>query len=380
MITSQAFSIGNFRSPLVRAWVERGAEVLAFAPDFDATTRETVTRLGARPVDFDLARASIDPLSDLISTLKLRRLLLEHHVDLTFCYFIKPVIFGGVAARLARVTQRFSMIEGAGYVFSDDRSGRRSWGKALLRRLVTSLYRCGLSQTSGVFFLNTEDLQLFCTQCWVPPDRADLIGPIGVEMECYSPTPAPTEPPTFLLAARLLEHKGVRDFVEASAVLRRRYPGVRCVLLGSPDVNPASVPEVDLVRWVSEGVVEWQPHVDDVRPWLQQASVLVLPSWYREGVPRSIQEAMAMGRAVITTDMPGCRDTVVDGESGLLIPPRDVGALVKAMERFVSAPTLIHDMGLAARRRAEACFDAAQTTERIISAMELALTSSPSQT
>jgi glycosyltransferase involved in cell wall biosynthesis len=143
------------------------------------------------------------------------------------------------------------------------------------------------------------------------------------------------------------------------------------MLLGSPDLNPGSVSEQQLRNWQAEGVVEWQPHVSDVRPWFAETSVFVLPSWYREGVPRGIQEAMAMGRPIVTTDMPGCRDTVEPGVNGFLVPPHDVDALVAALVRFIEAPNLIREMGQASRVRAEALFDVRRTNRLVLDRMGL---------
>jgi len=371
LITSQAFSIINFRAPLIRDWTARGAEVFAFAPDFDDYTLNALDNLCVKAIQTPFSRAGLNPLSDIHGLLSLTRSLKEQGIDITFSYFVKPVIYGGLAARVAGTAHNFAMIEGAGYIFSNDRDGSVSVRKAILRKLVSMLYRIGLSKTDAVFFLNRDDIDLFTSRQMVNPLKATLIGGIGVQLSDYKVSPPPCAPITFLLAARLLEHKGVREFAEAARKLNRQHPTVRCVILGSPDLNPASVPESDLRAWHKEGIIHWQEHVPDVRSWLQEASVFVLPSWYREGVPRSIQEAMATGRAIITTDMPGCRDTIVDGESGFLVRPRSVSSLHAAMEAFLRHPTLITRMGMAARRRAEELFDARRANQLIIKRMEL---------
>lgn len=371
LITSQAFSIGNFRGPLVREWVQRGLQVYAFAPDYDDRTRSTVTELGAEPVDIPLARASLNPFADVRGTCSLAVLLRRYRIEISFSYFIKPVIFGGIAARLAGVPHSFAMIEGAGYVFSEHRNA--GFSKTLLKRGVAALYRSGLLKADAAFFLNRDDVALFQSFGAIEQRQVELVGGIGVELDRFTPSEMPMRPFTFLLAARLLEHKGVREFVAAAKRLNAEFPGTRCVVLGSPDLNPASVPESDLQSWHRKGVIEWQPHVDDVRPWMHRASVFVLPSWYREGVPRSIQEAMAIGRPIITTDMPGCRDTIVDEESGLLVQPRDIESLYAAMKRLASEPETARRMGRAARSRAVKYFDARRANGLIVSRMEAAL-------
>lgn len=369
LITSQAYSLVNFRGPLIRAWVARGLHVCALAPDYDDATRSAVAALGAEPVDFRLDRAGLDAVSDLSDLVALTRLLRRLSLDASFAYFIKPATYGTLAARLAGVSRRFVMIEGAGYVFADDAA--RSLRRRLLRGLVTVLYRAALRGAERVFFLNRDDVDLFVGARMAIPAQAVELPGIGVDLAHFAPSSPPDGAPVFVLVARMLAHKGVREFVEAGRRVRAQHPQVRFVLLGSPDANPASIPEAELRAWHEQGVVEWQPFVEDVRPWLAAASVLVLPSWYREGVPRSIQEAMAAGRAVITTDTPGCRDTVLPGETGLLVPPRDGEALVAALTRFVEEAGLAARMGAAARTRAEARYDVHAINARILAAMGL---------
>ena len=370
LITSQAFSLHNFRASLIREWIALGIHVVALAPDYDAVSRRAVTELGAEPVDFRMDRASIRPLHDARDLLALARLLRGLRLDATLAYFIKPVIYGSLAARLAGIGHRFAMVEGAGYVFSE--SGEAAPRSARwLRGAVTLMYRIALRGADTVFFLNADDVELFLEQGMAEPGQAVLLGGIGVELDHFAPAAPVLAPVTFLLAARLLAHKGVYEFVEAARRIRGQHPGVSFLLLGSPDLNPASVSVRQLKDWHAEGVVEWQAHVSDVRPWLAQASVFVLPSWYREGVPRGIQEAMAMGRPVVTTDMPGCRDTVEQGVNGFLVPPRDTGALVSALNRFVSEPELVVDMGRASRERAEALFDVRRANRLVLHSMGL---------
>lgn len=370
VISSQAFSLHNFRGPLLRDWARRGHQVFALAPDFDDESRRAVIALGAVPVDCQLDRAAMRPLHDAIDLIRLVGVLRRLRLDHTLAYFIKPVIYGTLAARLAGVAQRYAMVEGAGYVFSEQ-GGSESLRRKLLRGAITALYRVGLRWANAVFFLNRDDIEMFVERRMVRREQAVLMGGIGVELEHFALATSVTEPVTFVLAARLLAHKGVREYVEAARRIRAMHPQTHFLLLGSPDLNPGSIDAATLAGWHAEGVVEWHPHVADVRPWLARASVFVLPSWYREGVPRSIQEAMAMGRAIVTTDMPGCRDTVEEGVTGLLVQPRDVDALVAALLRFVESPELIATMGSAARARAERLFDVRRANKVISRVMGL---------
>lgn len=364
LITSQAFSLPNFRGTFIRELVAHGVQVYALAPDYDARTRSAVRELGAEPVDFDLERAGLSPVRDVLALVKMAFLIKRLGLDAVISYFIKPVIYGTLAARMARVPHRYCLIEGAGYVFSEERL--HSNKKRLLRSVVSQLYRTSLRHAEKVFFLNPDDVALFREFRMVEESKAIMLGAIGVDLHEMAMAPPIIAPIVFILVARLLKEKGIYDYVAAAKQIKARYPGARFLLVGGVDFNPASLTEDEVRSWVGEGVIEWAGRVSDVRPWLARASVFVLPSYYREGVPRSTQEAMAMGRPVITTDSPGCRETVITGRNGFLVPPRSSDALVAAMLRFIEEPELIVSMGQESRRMAEERFDARRVNRRLL--------------
>ena len=354
LITSQAFSVSNFRGPLITALVAQGVEVFAIAPDFDEQTRASVRLLGAVPVDCYLSRTGMNPLRDIFSVLRLMVLLRRLKVEVSLAYFIKPVIFGNLAAFFVRVPQRFCMIEGLGYVFTPP-GGHEPFTRKILRMLVSLLYKLSLKHAHRVFLLNQDDIAEMLNRGLVRHAQVVKLNGIGVDLTQWMLTPAVSQPITFLLAARLLREKGIVEYAEAARIVKSKYPDTRFILLGSVDPNPGSLNAEEVSKWVTERLLEWPGHVP-VKSWMTQASVYVLPS-YREGVPRSTQEAMAMGRAVITTDAPGCRETVVDGLNGFLVPVRDSVALAEAMMRFIKQPALIETMGKASRMLAEERFD-----------------------
>jgi len=366
IISSQAFSVINFRGPLIGEMVRRQVTVYALAPDYDEASRARVRALGAVPVDSAMARAGMNPLRDLADMLRLARLLRGLRLDATFSYFIKPVIYGTLAARLAGVPDRTVMIEGAGYVFCEP--GTPSAKRRVLRAVVVRLYALALSQARRVFMLNRDDRALFTGLGMVDGAKVTLIDGIGLDLAQFPPAPPVATPVCFLLVARLLREKGVNEYIAAARAVKRRHPGVRFLLLGDVDQNPGSVSVAEVEAWVAEGLVEWPGHVSSVAPWIAQASVFVLPSW-GEGLPRSTQEAMAMGRAVITTDVPGCRETVIDGVNGFMVPVRDSAALEQAMLRFVAEPDLIAAMGAHSRRIAEQRYDVHQINDTILKGM-----------
>jgi glycosyltransferase involved in cell wall biosynthesis len=268
---------------------------------------------------------------------------------------VKPVIYGSLAAFVAGVPRRFAMVAGLGYVYTPEDSKPRL-ARRLLSSVVTRLYRVALRTCHLAFFQNEDDVAHFIEAGMIDPAKVRRINGSGVDLEHFAPVPPVTTPVTFLLAARLLKEKGIFEFVDAARAIRRSNADVRFVVLGEVDVNPGSLTRSQLESWVSEGVIEWPGQVDDVRPWIAESSVYVLPS-YREGLPRSSQEAMAMGRPIITTDTAGCRETVVEGVNGYLVPLRDSGALAAAMQRFVDNPAAIESMGRESRRLAEERFD-----------------------
>lgn len=367
IIGNQAFSLINFRSPLIMEMVAEGCEVLALAPDYDEATRAKVRKLGAEPVDFSLSRTGMNPARDMADMMRLAFLLLRLKPDITLGYAIKPVIYGTLAAWIARVPQRFALIPGLGYAFTPS-SSSESLKRQSLREMVLLLYRVALRLADKVFFQNDDDRSLFIKGGVVLAEKSTRVNGTGVVLDQWQPAPPITKPMTFLLAARLLREKGIVEFVEAARHVKIRHSEVRFILLGGLDTNPGGLSRSEVDAWVEEGIVEWPGHVPDVRPWMAETSVYVLPS-YREGVPRSTQEAMAMARPVITTDAPGCRETVIEGENGFLVPVRDPKSLASAMERFVLQPELIERMGQASRRIAEERFDVRKVNRVILKEM-----------
>jgi len=226
------------------------------------------------------------------------------------------------------------------------------------------LYRAGYFCAHKAIFLNPDDRDELLAAGTLRKEKAFLLGGIGVELEHWRLLPSPIEPVTFLLVARLLREKGIEDYASAACIVKQRYPNARFVLLGGLDDNPGALTEADVRAWVAEGILEWHGHVP-VQPWMELASVYVLPS-YREGVPVSTQEAMAAGRAVITTDVPGCRQTVVENVNGFLVPPRCPQALAEAMFRFIERPDLIKSMGKSSLLMAQEQFDVQKVNARLM--------------
>jgi glycosyltransferase involved in cell wall biosynthesis len=369
LISSAALSLILFRSEFMRRMADRGFRVIALAPDFDPSSRGKIASFGAEAVDMSLDRTGQSPLRDIGDLVGLTRLLRRLSPDAVLGYFIKPVIYGSLAAWLAGVPHRYGMIAGLGYVFTPD-GLRETWKRKAVRAAVKSLYRLSLSLCERAIFLNADDRRQFLSSRLVDESKTVLVPGEGVDLDHFTPAPPVTAPLRFLLIARLLREKGLVEFAEAARIVRARHPQAEFHLLGPPDPNPGGLSLTLVEAWVREGVLSWTPEAEDVRPAIAACSVYVLPS-YREGKPRSTLEAMAMARPIITTDVPGCRDTVVDGENGFMVPVRDARALAEAMMRFVDEPELIPVMGAQSRRIAEREFGVRKVNDMIIDALDL---------
>jgi glycosyltransferase involved in cell wall biosynthesis len=357
-----------FRGPLLAAMVARGHRVTTMAAD---GTSEIRTQLAALGVDYEevaLERAGTRALADLATVASLRRRLRELAPDVLFAYTIKPVVYGHLAARFAGVPRRFAMVTGLGYAFlGQDRLRRR-----ILRRVASALYRGALAGADGLFVQNPDDERDLRAAGALPSGLPiTQVRGSGVDVDHYAVAPLPPAPPlVFLYIGRLIREKGFGEFVEMARRVRASHPGVRFRAIGWIDPNPASVGRGELDRWIADGVIDYGGVVADVRPELARAHVLVLPS-YREGTPRSVLEAMSMGRPVITTDVPGCRETIVDGEHGFLVPARDPDALVRAAAALIAEPRRIGVLGARARARVEELYDARKVASRMLDVMGL---------
>lgn len=345
-------SIINFREPLIDKLLSNGFKVHVAAPGL--TSHEAVNQKlldkGVQTYDVPLCRTKKNPFSDIRTLLHLIYLMYVVRPDYVMCYTIKPVIYGMLAAKVARVPNRYALITGLGYAFQGDGA------RGMLKSLVQKLYALSLRNASKVFFQNPDDELLFRTlNILSKAVPSFVVNGSGVDTAEYKKTPLP-KTLRLLLIARLLGDKGVREYVSAARIIAKQHPDVVFSLVGWLDDSPDSISQQELDDWVEEGIIDYQGRLDDVRPAISQAGVYVLPS-YREGTPRTVLEAMAMGRAIITTDAPGCRETVVDGENGILVSVKSISGLVKAINRFIMDPGLVPRMGNRSRQVAEDKYD-----------------------
>ncbi len=353
----------NFRRSLAVAAREAGFEVLLLSPLGEFGARFAALGLRWQPLAMD--RRSLNPLRELGVLWRLVRLLRRERPALVHGFTIKCAVYGALAARLARVPARINAVAGMGYVFSS-----RDLTARLLRVPVRLSLRAALGgRHTRLILQNPDDVALFEHARLVDAAHVRLIPGSGVDCQRFRRHRASHRsdaPPRVLLAARLLWDKGIAEYVEAARILRARGVAATFLLAGTPDAgNPAAVPVETVRGWVRDGLIEWPGHVDDMAALFASVDVDVLPS-YREGLPKSLIEAAACGLPLVTCDVPGCREVVTDGVEGLLVPPRDAGALATAIARLLEDPDLRERMGQAARAKALADFDERLVIERTL--------------
>lgn len=337
---------------LAEAAARRGWEV-AVATRINAPEHaEAIAAAGLRLVPLAINRRSLNPLRELGAVGELARLYRRERPDLIHHVALKPVLYGSLAAKRAGVPRWLNGLPGLGYVYASDEPKAR-----LLRPLIGGLFRLLLDdRRSRVLLQNHDDAKFFASGI-VTPERVHCVRGVGVDTVRYAPVPEPPGPPLAVLAARMLWDKGVAELVDAARLLRQRNVALRIALVGGPDPgNPRSVPEDVLRRWQADGLVEWWGQRTDMPEVWRQAAIAVLPTTYREGLPTVLLEAAATGRPLVATDMPGCREVVRPGETGLLVPPGDAVALADALERLATDAALRARLGAAARQAAETEF------------------------
>ncbi len=370
IIGTTAHSILGFRIDLIKSLIAKGHEVYAFAQDYQESSKQTVEALGAIAVQYRFNRTGLNPFVDLVNTYKLVKQLKFYGIEQTFCYFTKPVIFGTLAAVLAGVKRRYAMLEGLGFTFTPQAEGIPFKTK-LLKRVQVFLYQCTLPYLNRLILLNNDDKVDLIDHYKINIKNITVLGPIGLNLADYSYSKAPIDSVSFLFIGRLLKEKGIFEYVNAAKLVKVKYPTAQFIILGSIDTeNPGGLSQYQLDKLIDEQVVNWPGFVTDIAQWLQETSIFVLPS-YREGFPRSTQEAMAIGRAVITTDVPGCRETVQEGVNGFLVAPYSAEVLADKMCYFIEHPEKIIEMGNNSYQIAQQNFDAAKVNERLIELLEL---------
>lgn len=362
LVANTSWYLYNFRLNLMRALRKEGHEVFAVSPTDDYSARFAQEQVAH--IHWPLSPARRNPLQELSSVIALRARLNRYGIQAVLSYTPKGNIYSGLAS-LGSDRRLLPNISGLGRVFTN---------AGLLPKLVRRLYRVALGKASLVFFQNEEDRDEFIREGIVAPEKTDRLMGSGVDLQRFKLTPRTDDQSgsgraTFLLIARMIPEKGVPEFVAAARVIRKQHPRVRFQLLGAVSESDG-IPIEQIKAWELEGIVEYLGTTDDVPSIMAAADCVVLPSYYREGVPRSLIEAAAMGRPIITTDMPGCRDAVEQGSTGWICVPRSVESLADAMDAFLRLSERSRDaMGALGRERAVRLFDERAILARYIDAL-----------
>ena len=368
IIGTTASNLYGFRKDFILSCIKKGYQIYAFVSEFNDDWLDKIKNLGAIPVIYKLSRGGLNPFADIYSGYQLIKKIKEIQPDIVFSYSTKPVVYGTLASYYAKVPHIYGMIEGLGSPFTIHKNGQSTKTK-FTQFIQIFLYRIVFPFLNKIIFLNYDDPKdlIISNNIKHKVNAIQVLGPIGLNLQDYSYKKwDETQEISFIFIARLLAEKGIYEYLDAARVVKSKYPKAKFTIIGGLDKeNPYGLSERELENVISAGVIEYPGFVNNVAEIIQASGVFVLPSYYREGVPRSTQEAMAIGRPVITTDVPGCRETVVDGVTGFLVPKWNPQVLAEKMIYFIEHPEQINKMGYQGYLYAKEHFDAEKVNIRL---------------
>lgn len=364
VLSSHTPSLFWFRMDMMKSFLTKGHEVIAVGDQDEDLWEEKFSDNGISYRKADIQRNGTNPLQDLKTFCSLKKILAEERPDKIFAYQAKTIIYGALAANAVGIKEVYPLIAGVGSVFLSDALTTK-----LVRLILKAEYRFSMRNCSRVFFQNKDDEEVFRKHGILKRQSVVLLHGSGVNLKRFEVQPQPKQC-DFLYIGRLIRDKGVMEYLEACRCVKKKYPQVRCLLVGPFDTNPSALRKEELQPYLDAGIVEYFGEQADVRPYLAMCSVFVLPS-YHEGTPKTVLEAMACQRAIITTDVPGCRETVKDGKNGYLVPPKDVKILAEKMKACIDSPETVHRMAAESRKMAEELFDVRLVNQVIEKTMEL---------
>lgn len=324
--------------------------------------------LGVNFLQIPFSRAGLNPVSDLKLILAYYRDIKKNNYDIVHSYTVKPNIYGSIAAKLAGVKKIYPTVNGLGYAFTDKES--KSIKDRMIRFAVSVLYKISFSFATKVFFQNKDDAEEMIKHRIVKRNKCVVVAGSGIDLEQYPFADCRNDKTVFLLASRLLITKGIRTYAESASIVKKEYPNAIFQLAGALDPNPDGIKQSELQSYIDEGAIEYMGEIKDMRKAFADCSVFVLPSYYREGVPHAILEAMSTGRAIITSDSPGCKETV-NGKNGFLVNPRNVEELANKMRWMIENTDSIIQMGIESRKYAKEKFDVKKVNNIIMKTMKI---------
>ncbi|WP_437395706.1 glycosyltransferase family 4 protein [Flagellimonas lutimaris] len=370
IIASMANSLPHFRGDFIAELIKQGYTVFAAAPEMTSKNIDELTQLGATPITLDLDRTGLNPVKDFKSVLQIKNLITKHHIDLVFPYTIKPVVYGSIAANMCN-KPTISLITGLGFTFSG-----ASTKANMLQQITKRLYRYALRKNKLVIFQNEDDRQLFFEKRILSKkQKTDIVNGSGVNLDRYPfrEINVNSQEVKFVIVARLIKEKGIQLFMDTAKALKKQFPLSEFHIIGGVGNSPSSVKIEALNTLHDSGVIVFHGRKDNVPEFLKDMHVFVLPTFYREGIPRSILEALSIGMPIITTDTPGCKETIVENENGFLIAPNSLDPLIQACKFFIENPSKINQMGKRSRLLAEEKFDVNIINKHLVDNIETVL-------
>lgn len=364
VLSSYTQSLFWYRMDMMYSFKERGYCVYAIGNDPESEWVERFKEHGIIYRQIYVNRNGTNPVKDLQTIKSIKKILEEIKPTKIFSFQAKSTIYGGMAARELGITEFYPLIGGIGSIFiNQDRKSR------FIRKIMIMEYKCAIGRAASVFFQNKDDVAVFRECGIIKHQKVVFLPGSGVDIQKFQPSPLP-EQFSFLFVGRLIKDKGVYEYLKACEYVKKKYSQIRCMLVGPFDTNPSALKPEELEPFIKNGVIEYYGEQEDVKPFYDMSSVFVLPS-YREGTPKTNLEAMASGRVIVTTDTTGCRETVVDGYNGFLVPVRDVKMLADKMEQLINNPKLAFEMGQKGRAMAVEKFDVNIVNEIIVRTMNM---------
>lgn len=363
LIANSKYVLTNFRGELIEELNSKHHQVLLVCPlgkDIDGG----YVNEGVIPIY--LSRSGLNPMKDFVSFISISKIMLREKPDIVLNFTIKPVIFASMAAFLFSKASIYSNITGLGYVFTGE-----NFKTKILKLIVVNLYKVALGVNQKVFFQNPDDINLFLDESIIDKKRVKLLNGSGINLIKFKPNQnSKKERSSFLFVGRLLKDKGINELVSAVNLVRNEVKEFIVYIVGEPDNNPSSVSSEEISKLKNIPNIKFVGRLDDVRPYFEKCEVFILPS-YREGTPRAVLEAMASGLPIITTDVPGCRETVKDGINGFLVPVRSSGAIAKKMLFFINNSEKVKEMGIESLSYAKTKFDVEAVNKEILTTIGL---------
>lgn len=338
LIGPKTKTVVNFRGDLLCDIKKRGYEVVVVVPENACLDFFKENGIKVRLVNLNKNSTSIR--NSLAYCRDLQRIIEEEKPDKVFSFTIKPVVFGSIAAKRAGVKEIYSLVCGLGLLYSSDALSIR-----VLRMIAGILYRYALKFNDKVIFQNSDDIEEFVKRGYVKRERCELVNGSGVNLKKFKRNKIPKNKISFLMVSRVLKEKGVMEYFEAAKIVKKKYPEAEFVYVGAIDRNKNAIGLDELRPYTEAGIVEYVPETNEVEKYVAESSVFVLPTYYREGIPRTLLEATAMGRPIITTKTPGCKEVVTEGKNGVFVKPRDSRDLAEKMIYMIKNRDKLQEMG-----------------------------------